>query len=134
MSDNHDFSPEKVFKLLFALTAIEVLWGYAFGVWFDAGKVILWGGLILAALWKALLIAQYFMHFKFEGWIVKSLIFPTPFLIAYVMIMISPDISRSDHLDEPIGSMYDNADGEVKEHMSELSFSQESMAAEEGGH
>ena len=128
--DHHQFNAERIFILLFILTAVEVAWGYAF---VDSSRTLLWGGLILAAVWKAWLIAQNFMHFKFEGWIIKSLIIPTPFLIAYVLVMISPDISRNDNLREPIGSMYDPADGEVKNDMAELSFSVESGHEEGGG-
>ncbi len=131
MSDDHQFNAERIFIQLFILTAVEVAWGYAFA---DSGRPLLWGGLIFAAIWKAWLIAQHFMHFKYEGWIIKSLIIPTPFLIAYVMVMISPDISRSDRLVEPIGAVYDPADGGVKDHMEDLSFSIEQGAPEGGGH
>lgn len=134
MSGDKHFNPEKIFFWLFLFTALEVLWGYAFGVWFHPGRVILWGGLIGFALVKAILIAQYFMHFKFEGWIIKALIVPTPFLVAYILVMISPDVSRNDHLIEPIGSMYDQEDGTVKEDMAELSHSIEHASGEGGGH
>jgi caa(3)-type oxidase subunit IV len=109
-SDHGDFSANKVFIWLFILTAAEVAWGVML-----AGQPpwILWTGLIACAIAKALLIAIYFMHLKFEGWIVKGLILPTPFLIMVMLFYVSPDIAKSQQLDNPIGSFTDRNTGEV---------------------
>ena len=116
--DKHHFSPERIFFFLFGLTALEVLWGYAGGVWWDWGKLMLWGGLLFFAFYKGWLIAVYFMHLKFEGWVVKSLILPTPFLIMVIMGYLLPDVANHDApLVHPVGSMLDPDTGEVHEEM-----------------
>jgi len=115
MASDKQFSPEKVFAWLFLFTALEVGYGYTFH---NAPKLALWGGLGIFAFLKGWLIMVYFMHLKFEGWVVKSLILPTPLLVLVIWGYVSPDVSKSKILDEPIGSMYDNATGEVVEDMS----------------
>lgn len=50
-----------VWGVLAALTAVEVF--YAF---LDIPKVYLAVGLIMMAIWKALLVALYYMHLRFE--------------------------------------------------------------------
>ena len=110
--------PTEIFGLLFVLTFLEVLWGYMGGVWWDWGKLMLWGGLLFFAFYKGWLIAVYFMHLKFEGWVVKSLILPTPFLIMVIMGYLLPDVANHDApLVHPIGSMLDPETGEVHEEM-----------------
>lgn len=100
------FSANKIFIILFVLTMIEVAWGLGFH---DASRFIKWGGLIAFASWKGLLIYTYFMHMKFEGWIVKALMLPTPFLIAVVVFALMPDVSVNDHLIYPVGSQIDKS-------------------------
>ena len=112
MSDQKGhFKPEKIFLWLIIFTALEVGWGMAGKDW---NKAMLWGGLGFFAFLKGWLIAVYFMHLKFEGWVVKSLMIPTPLLILAIYGYISPDISHSDIMDHPIGSMYDNESGMVQ--------------------
>ena len=101
----HTFSANKIFITLFILTAAEVLWG-AF-LFKHSGHLVKWGGLIVFAFWKGSLIYTYFMHMKFEGWIVKCLIAPTPFLIAVVVFALMPDVSNNSHLVYPVGSQLD---------------------------
>ncbi len=113
---HYEFNANKIFGWLILFTAAEVAWGYA-GDYLGWGKLLLWGGLIAFALFKGLYIAIYFMHLKFEGWIVKGLILPTPFLIAVILLFISPDISRNEELVHPIGSMYDPDTGAVQAYM-----------------
>ena len=111
------FSAEKIFLALFVLTALEVGWGYAghYGHW---GKLMLWGGLLFFAFWKGWFIAVYFMHLKFEGWVVKSLILPTPFLIMVIMGYIGNDVADAQApLQHPVGSMLDPATGVVHEEL-----------------
>ena len=116
-ADTKQFSPERIFMFLFALTALEVGWGYAGGVWFDWGKLLLWGGLLFFASYKAWLIAVYFMHLKFEGWVVWSLILPTPFLVMVIMGYVGSDVGDDQHLINPIGAMHDAAEGGINTDM-----------------
>ncbi len=115
MAGDKQFSPEKVFAWLFVFTMAEV----GFGVFFHhMPKLFLWSGLGFFAFLKGWLIMVYFMHLKFEGWVVKSLIIPTPLLVLVIWGYVSPDISKSKIIDHPIGSQYDNATGAVVEDMS----------------
>ena len=117
-SHDRHFNPEKIFIALFILTALEVLWGYAFGVWTHPGHLVLWGGLLFFAFYKGWLIAVYFMHLKFEGWVVKSLILPTPFLIMVIFGYVLPDVANDEApLVHPIGAEYDPDTGAVIEEM-----------------
>ena len=116
MAGNHfTFSANKIFIWLFIFTALEVAWAEV-GKPLEMGKFFLWGGLIACALVKAFLIASYFMHLKFEGWVIKSLILPTPFLIMVVMGYVMSDVANKDApVDHPIGSMADPDTGQVNE-------------------
>lgn len=100
------FSANKIFVLLFVLTIAEVGWGLGFQ---HSPHWIKWGGLIAFATWKGIMIYSYFMHMKFEGWIVKALMIPTPFLIAIVIFALMPDVSHNDRLVYPVGSQVDKS-------------------------
>ena len=100
------FSANKIFVMLFVLTMIEVAWGLGFK---HSPHLLKWGGLIVFASWKGILIYTYFMHMKFEGWIVKALMIPTPFLIAIVVFALMPDVSHNDRLVYPVGSQVDKS-------------------------
>ena len=110
MTSGHEghptFSANKIFVTLFVLTAIEVTWGLVFR---HSPHFIKWGGLTAFAFWKGLLIYTYFMHMKFEGWIVKALIAPTPVLIAVVVFALMPDVSVNKQLIYPVGSQVDKS-------------------------
>jgi len=111
------FSAGKVFLGLFVLTALEVGWGLA-GKHFHWNRPMLWGGLLLFAFFKGWLIAVYFMHLKFEGWVVKSLVLPTPFLIMVIFGYVMPDVANKEgRLIHPVGSEVDPATGRVIENM-----------------
>jgi len=118
--DEHDskhFNPEKVFLYLFLFTIAEVGWGIA-GKNFAWNRPMLWGGLLFFATLKGWLIAVYFMHLKFEGWVVKSLILPTPFLILVIFGYVMPDVAdKETRLVHPVGSMLDPETGKIIEHM-----------------
>ncbi len=107
--DGLGYSIWKIFIALFALTAIEVAWG----MYLRDPRWLLWGGLLICAAIKGLLIFMYFMHMKFERWIVWSMVLPTPFLIAVIFFYISPDITRNHLRDHPNGAML-NAEGKVE--------------------
>jgi cytochrome c oxidase subunit IV len=113
--DEHkSFNANRIFWYLLALTLGEVVYGLAGAAnHLHFSKPVLWGGLLVFALFKGLLIASYFMHLRFEGWIVKGLLVPTPFLIAVILAAISPDVSRNELLDHEIGSSLDVDSGRV---------------------
>lgn len=98
------FSANKIFVTLFILTAVEVAWSLVFR---GAPLFVKWGGLMAFASWKGLLIYMYFMHMKFEGWIVKALIAPTPILIAVVVFGLLPDVGTNEQLIYKVGSQLD---------------------------
>ena len=111
MSDDHPtFSPNKVFLSLFILTAAEVIWGAYLPI---SSKLLLWGGLLIMAFWKGLLIFAYFMHMKYEGWIVKCLLAPTPVLVLVVFFSLMPDVGSNARLDHEITDMVDPTTGEI---------------------
>jgi cytochrome c oxidase subunit IV len=107
---DHGFSANKIFVILFVLTALEVVWGVAFH---SMPRWALWGGLLVFAFWKGFFIFTYFMHMKFEGWVVKALIAPTPLLAAIAVFAVMPDVSLNEQLVHPVGSQYDPSVGEV---------------------
>jgi caa(3)-type oxidase subunit IV len=126
--DDHDndhdhgtshFSENKVFVYLLVLTMLEVGWGLA-GKHMGFNRLMLWGGLMFFAFYKGWLIAVYFMHLKFEGWVVKSLIAPTPFLVMVIFGYVMPDVANHHgRLIHPVGSKVDPATGQVIEDMHE---------------
>jgi caa(3)-type oxidase subunit IV len=111
------FSAEKVFGGLFLFTMLEVGWGLS-GKHFGWNRPMLWGGLLFFAFLKGWLIAVYFMHLKFEGWVVKSLILPTPFLIMVIFGYVMPDVADEETpLIHPVGSEVDPTTGGVQPDM-----------------
>src|SRR5262245_10232777 len=113
------FSANKVFLFLFAFTVLEVGWGLA-GKSFHWNRLMLWGGLLFFAFLKGWLIAVYFMHLKFEGWVVKSLILPTPFLVMVIFGYVMPDVAdKETRLIHPVGSEVDPTTGRVIVNMAE---------------
>ena len=115
MSESKSFNPDKIFIWLFIFTAAEVGYGMLFH---GLPKLMLWSGLAFFAFLKGWLIMVYFMHLKFEGWVIKSLIVPTLLLMFVIWGYVSPDVASSDIIDHPIGSMYDKATGEVHHDLS----------------
>jgi caa(3)-type oxidase subunit IV len=100
-SEKGHFSAEKVFVALFILTAMEVGWSFLPFL----STFMLRLGLVIFALWKGYLIFTYFMHMKFEGWVVKGLIAPTLPLVAIVVFATMPDVSMNHKLKYPVGYM-----------------------------
>ncbi len=73
-----------VWGVLFVLTMGEVF--YAF---MDLPKAWLAGGLIVMALWKALLVALYYMHLRFEPrrmWVLAAS--PLPLAVILVLVVL----------------------------------------------
>src|SRR5882672_7356732 len=107
MSDHKDglgYSIRKIFIALLVLTAIEVAWGMSIP---HTQRFFLWSGLLLCALAKGLLIFMYFMHMRFERWIIWGLIVPTPLLVMIVLAANMPDTSFNDRRDNPVGYRID---------------------------
>ena len=118
--EEHGFNSTRIFLILLAATAIEVFLSVVWG-WIDRPaeyKYLYWAGLAAFAFWKGLLIYSYFMHMKFEGWIVKGLIVPTPILIIVVLAALTPDIATNHKLVAPIGYMQNPETG-VTEQMND---------------
>lgn len=113
MSDDNHFNAKRILILLAVLTAIEVAWGV--GLHGVLTPFLLRLGLILMALWKGYLIFMFFMHMKFEGWIVKGLLVPTVPLMMIVVFANMPDTSFNDELVYPLGSMASPDGGEIHE-------------------
>lgn len=112
--NDHGFSANKILVALIVLTALEVGWSFI-----DFPKWALWGGLLVFAIWKGFLIFTYFMHMKFEGWIVKGFLLPTIPLMLIVVFAVMPDVSFNTQAKHPIGSMVDPQTGEVVHSMNE---------------
>jgi cytochrome c oxidase subunit 4 len=74
-----------IWVVLLVLTMAEV--GYAF---MDLPKVWLATGLVIMALWKALLVAMYFMHLRYEPrrlWVLAAS--PLPLAVILVLAVIT---------------------------------------------
>ena len=115
--DDHGFNSTKIFFALFALTAIEVLISFIQVRWFDhpMPKYLYWAVLGVFAFWKGILIYSYFMHMKFEGWIIKCLIAPTPLLILIAVFALMPDVGYNTKLVNPIGFMVQDDTGKAEQ-------------------
>ena len=132
--DSKHFSAEKIFGGLFLFTILEVVWGLA-GKHLSFNRPMLWGGLLFFASLKGWLIAVYFMHLKFEGWVVKSLILPTPFLVMVIFGYVMPDVAdKETRLIHPVGSELDPKTGRIIENMHDGWHPPHAATAEAGGH
>ena len=109
MSEHAEFDANRIFVLLIIFTLAEVAWG----LYMPGPNWWVWGGLVAMAIYKALLILQYFMHFKFEGWIVKSLMVPTPILVMVVVFALMPDVAKNSRMDNGLTELVDKNTGEV---------------------
>jgi cytochrome c oxidase subunit 4 len=76
-----------IWFILAALTAVEVAMSLYMT---NVSKVVLAVGLILMAVWKAVLVAMYYMHLRYEParlWILA--ISPLPFGVILVLAVIT---------------------------------------------
>jgi cytochrome c oxidase subunit 4 len=71
----------RIWLYLFVMTILEVLLAFELPVSQNM-KLIL---LLFLAIWKALLVALYFMHLKFERWRLR-LIFIVPLPLAVILV------------------------------------------------
>jgi caa(3)-type oxidase subunit IV len=77
----------KVFYVLLVLTIVEVAI-----VYLGLPKILLAALLVIAAVWKASLVAMHFMHLKFEKRTL-ALVALTPFVLCvFLILMLMPDI------------------------------------------
>ena len=90
MSSDHAFSANKIFITLFVLTAIEVAWSLVFH---DSPAWFKWGGLLIFAFWKGLLIYTYFMHMKFEGKLIYLILIVPVGLCVLLIFALLPDVT-----------------------------------------
>ena len=104
------YSVTKIFIALFVLTAIEIAW--AMPHFIRESRPLLWSGLLLCALIKGSLIFMYFMHMKYERWLVWSLVLPTPLLVLVIFGYVTPDVSFNERRDYPNGMML-NGQGRI---------------------
>ena len=72
-----------IWLYLFVMTIAEVLLAFELPVSQNL-KLIL---LLIMAVWKALLVAMYFMHLKFERWRLR-LIFMIPLPLAAILVTV----------------------------------------------
>lgn len=108
MSETHGFNTNKIFGMLLLFTLLEVGWAFLpFPRW------ALWGGLLIFAYMKGYLIFTYFMHMKFEGWIVKGLMVPTIPLMMIVVFANMPDTSKNGLLVYPLTEQLDAESGSI---------------------
>ena len=85
----------KIFWALAILTVVELA-----VVFLPIGKIVIGAALVVLAVWKAALVAMYFMHLRFEtktlGWIAV-----TPLAIATLLVfLLLPDGLAVDHKTE----------------------------------
>ena len=74
-----------IWFILLVLTLAEV--GYAF---MDLPKIMLAVGLVLMAVWKAVLVAMYYMHLRYEPrrlWVLA--VSPLPLAVLLVLAVIT---------------------------------------------
>jgi len=74
----------RIWLYLFVMTVAEVTLAFELPVG-RTGKLIL---LLILAIWKALLVALFFMHLKFERWRLR-LIFIVPLPLAAILVTVA---------------------------------------------
>ena len=89
MEDQEHAHPRyySIWFMLAVLTALEVAMSLYMT---NVSKVVLAVGLILMAVWKAVLVAMYYMHLRYEParlWIMA--ISPLPFGVILVLLVIT---------------------------------------------
>jgi cytochrome c oxidase subunit 4 len=73
-----------VWGVLFVLTVLEVFYAFT-----PLPKVVIAVGLIAMALWKALLVALYYMHLRFEPkrlWLLAAS--PIPLILILLVVVL----------------------------------------------
>jgi len=71
-----------IWVYLFLLTVLEVALAFELPISRNM-KLLL---LLVLAVWKALLVAMYFMHLKFERWRLR-VIFMVPIPLAFILVL-----------------------------------------------
>lgn len=83
----------KVFVALLMLTVLEYLYAMTASR-LELAFLLLVAGLLAMALTKAVLVAMYFMHVKYEGRWVYFLIVPSLLMATIVVAGAYPDVGR----------------------------------------
>ena len=78
-------------KVFFALLVFTIL-EYIYARFSKESFLLLVGGLMVMAVTKAVLVAWYFMHLKFEGRWVYIMLIPAGVLAAVLIFALYPDI------------------------------------------
>ena len=116
MSDAHPYAPPNyfaVFAALCGLTAVSWLLDEAGGWGLFSGKAVLAVLVLAVAAAKALFVAVYFMHLKFEGRWKYVLLLPTAILAVGLPIALAPDLSMDYYeADTPQETYLRKHDGE----------------------
>lgn len=95
----------KIFWTLFGFTLAEYFYAMFAGRLLGIPMLIV--GLLAMALYKATLVALFFMHLKFEGKWVLAMLVPTAFLVVVFFIGLTPDVIFHDSGEELDSSVDD---------------------------
>src|SRR5690242_4509606 len=87
----------KIFWTLLIFTIAEYFYAYWFA---NASFVVLVLGLLSMAVFKATLVGMYFMHLKFEGKWVYSMLVPACILAAILTFALAPDVAMQPVIEE----------------------------------
>lgn len=87
--ESHDSTYIRVFAALLVFTILE----YVYAMLTQSHFLALVVGLVALAVTKAVLVALFFMHVKFEGRWVYLLIVPTGVLATALVAALVPDVS-----------------------------------------
>jgi cytochrome c oxidase subunit 4 len=91
-AESHVQTYLKVFLALLVFTVLEYFYAkFASRFQFHISLLIL--GLMMMAIIKAVLVAMYFMHLKFEGRWVYLMLVPAGILAAVFVVALTPDIA-----------------------------------------
>jgi cytochrome c oxidase subunit 4 len=89
MMNEKTASPNYLMVLIW-LTIVTVIEVGA--VFFDMPRSVLIAFLLITAFIKALLVALYFMHLKFEGWLMWTVILSPLVIAPLYLLILFPDI------------------------------------------
>jgi len=88
--EHHDTPYMAIFWTLAILTLIE----WKFSEWFGVEGIPLWSALGAMAVVKAVMVALYFMHLKFEKRTIYVLLALPLILVVVIMALLSPDAEQ----------------------------------------
>jgi cytochrome c oxidase subunit 4 len=86
-----------IWMWLAILTVLEIL-----VVVFPFGKLVTGALLVVMALWKAALVALYFMHLKFETKTLGVIVLTPLIICVFLVFMLLPDLGGVEHKTENV--------------------------------